>query len=164
MQTLAVELRTQKIQWVLDFIDFNGIHLLTQQLSAINATDQMRKTETDYLIQTDIIKCFSALLNHEAGIKKCLSYPEALHTIITAWYDSVARTKTSIMMLLSVLCQHSEEAFKLILSAVTHCKTLKHEDIRFERFVSSLHDIPDVDYKVCCCTSTQSTTKLFLFF
>lgn len=63
LQTVTVELRTQKTAWVEEFLNENGIYHLTTHLAAINAIQT--KEEQDFANQSDLIKCFASCLKVE---------------------------------------------------------------------------------------------------
>jgi hypothetical protein len=146
LQTLTVELRTQKLSFVEDFVNLNGIHLLTLHLAAVN--DLERKTESDYANQADLVKCFASTLKSEIGLKKFLNSSETLPTVVLSMYDCTIKTRTSILLLLSLLCQHSTDAFSLTLDTINTCKVVKREDARFSMLVGSLTEHNDVEYKI----------------
>ncbi|KAI9476055.1 MAG: diaphanous GTPase-binding domain-containing protein [Benjaminiella poitrasii] len=62
---LAVGLRTMPLSWVRQFIDMQGLQIVTNVLKALNKTKS--KQETSLAVEADILKCFKALLNNRVS-------------------------------------------------------------------------------------------------
>ncbi|KAI7889321.1 diaphanous GTPase-binding domain-containing protein [Mucor mucedo] len=63
---LAVGLRTMPLSWVRQFIDMQGLQVITALLKAFNKNKQ--RQELSLSVEADLLKCFKALLNNRASI------------------------------------------------------------------------------------------------
>ncbi|KAI8643934.1 diaphanous GTPase-binding domain-containing protein [Parasitella parasitica] len=59
---LAVGLRTMPLSWVRQFIDMQGLQVITDLLKAFNKSKY--KQDLSLSVEADILKCFKALLNN----------------------------------------------------------------------------------------------------
>ncbi|KAI8367155.1 diaphanous GTPase-binding domain-containing protein [Choanephora cucurbitarum] len=65
---LAVGLRTMPLSWVRQFIDMQGLLVITDLLEAFNKTKN--KQELSLSVEADLLKCFKALLNNRVKDEK----------------------------------------------------------------------------------------------
>jgi len=130
IQSLAVELRTQQVSWVDEFIKKQGIYHLAAALANVNAT--MNKREIEYLIQSDAVNCFYSILNLEEGFHAFLNTDEALNTLVMTLFDSKGKSKATILLLLAVVCKQEEQnsniqGCDMVVSALHLAKLIKRE-------------------------------------
>ncbi|KAI8068964.1 diaphanous GTPase-binding domain-containing protein [Thamnidium elegans] len=62
---LAVGLRTMPLSWVRQFIDMEGLQVITGLLKAFNKNKH--KQELNLSVEADLLKCFKALLNNRVS-------------------------------------------------------------------------------------------------
>ncbi|KAF1806705.1 diaphanous GTPase-binding domain-containing protein [Mucor lusitanicus] len=62
---LAVGLRTMPLSWVRQFIDMQGLQVITDLLKALNKSTN--RQEQTLSVEADILKCFKALLNNRVS-------------------------------------------------------------------------------------------------
>lgn len=114
LQSLAIEIKTQNIDWVKKFIENNGVSLLLVELSK---SIKVASTQYDYNIQHDLISCLISLLNTDDGADAILKYPDSLKTIVQTLEITHEKTQTQILMFLSLLSSYSKQAFFLIIDS-----------------------------------------------
>ncbi|KAI7864455.1 diaphanous GTPase-binding domain-containing protein [Spinellus fusiger] len=62
---LAVRLRTMPLSWVRQFIEMNGLLIMTDVLGSLNRVKHKRENEV--FTEGEILKCFKALLNNRVS-------------------------------------------------------------------------------------------------
>ena len=150
VQGLTVQLRSQQISWLEDFIHQGGMYQLTCLLaSTINffsffghyssstengqpGTHQTTLNNVEQL-RSVILMSFTCLLNFNKGIEAFLQQRDAIRTMALVMDGASLKNRSTILLLLALLCHHSgQEAFELILDAMNHYKLVKREKARFQ--------------------------------
>jgi hypothetical protein len=147
IQGLGVQLRSQKISWLEEFVKKDGLFYLTALMASMLQWDN--SDDMDALHQ-EVIICYNSLLNVEAGIAAFLNQPDAIRTMVLSLDGATVKNRSTIVLLLALLCHHSEEALHLTLDAFSHYRMVKREPQRFKGLIDSIFSTRDIQFKINC--------------
>jgi hypothetical protein len=147
VQALGVQLRSQKISWLEDFVKKDGLYYLTALMASMLQWDNTNDIDN---LHQEVIICYNTLLNVEVGIAAFLNQPDAIRTMVLSLDGSTVKNRSTIVLLLALLCHHSEEALHLTLDALSHYRLVKREPQRLKSLCDSIFTTKDIQFKINC--------------
>lgn len=102
-------------------------------------------------IRSECVRCIYKILNCQQGIEAMLCVPDGMRIFVESLFHCRnIKTKTTILLLLAILCSYSQEALHQILDAFSFYQRTKRESVRFQHLVTSVRSITNADYRVHC--------------
>ncbi|OBZ88766.1 Cytokinesis protein sepA, partial [Choanephora cucurbitarum] len=101
--SLEVSLRTRPINWVVQFIELKGFHVLCHALDYLNHSDQDRRN-TALELEIEIVRCIKAIVNTKVGGKEVIDHPEYIHAVVFSIVCPHWQTRKMVCELLAFLC------------------------------------------------------------
>lgn len=131
LDNLWVSLRTEPIQWVMSFIENQGLVALLTVLGQIN-----RKTEGALEREYVIVKCIKALVNLKDGADHALQVQKTVPTILGCLFSQhLATRKLATDVLVFLAHWQSPVGQKQVVSAFEKLKTQSGEFNKFESWL-----------------------------
>ncbi|KAL0476715.1 hypothetical protein AKO1_006186, partial [Acrasis kona] len=96
----------------------------------------------------DVLSCFRAVLNIEVGMRAVLSQPDVIRVIVLSLEKCTNANRSSILLLLALLCRYSEEALSLALDGLSHYKLVKREPRRFSSICDWIIKSSDIKLRI----------------
>ncbi|KAI7869247.1 hypothetical protein BDF14DRAFT_1951245 [Spinellus fusiger] len=101
---LEVSLRTRPIDWVMKFINLQGVRVVTNSLSHVNHKPESEKKDMNLDLEVEITKCVKVLLNSRWGIRETVAHPTYIHSIVFSVVCPHWQTRKFICDMLFFLC------------------------------------------------------------
>ncbi|EYB91861.1 hypothetical protein Y032_0201g1746 [Ancylostoma ceylanicum] len=133
LQDIAITLRTQCSSFIEQFVEAEGVRLLSNLLLRCQHGPG-REPQTLCLLGA-----FRALLNSTKGRAAVLQHPDALLAIARAIDINDCKCKIVAVEILSGLCFVPEDGHRQVLTALTQLSPILGERTRFQTLVSDLH-------------------------
>lgn len=131
LRSLGIALRTQPVAWVEQFVALDGPQLLVTRLKDLSP----RERDSD--VHPELLLCFKALLNVNAGRTCVLSNQAWINTFAQSWITRLLKVKTIVAEILGALCL-VEGGHRQVLIAMNHLRDYACERIRFQSVVNDL--------------------------
>ncbi|QIX01463.1 hypothetical protein AMS68_006980 [Peltaster fructicola] len=143
IQSLAVSLRTQPINWVRHFIDAQGQIALANLLNKINKRQQSgpapvtgMSTERDLDREYDIVKCMKSLMNNKHGADNALQHDKIIMALAASLTSPRLNTRKLVSEVLTFLCHWADgEGHLKVLQALDFLKSQQGENGRFDSWM-----------------------------
>ncbi|KAL9655075.1 hypothetical protein ABK040_008857 [Willaertia magna] len=146
LRTLSVQLRSEILSWVEEFLQKDGLTILLQILSLdLNEKEKKKniRDENSLLeqVRTLLLLCLKSLLNTKMGMEIFLNQkPEGIYLLVLILESCCLKNKASILLLLASLCHHSILAFQLTFESFLIRQQLKRLNFKFEDLIESLNE------------------------
>ncbi|OAD77065.1 hypothetical protein PHYBLDRAFT_109013 [Phycomyces blakesleeanus NRRL 1555(-)] len=101
---LEVNLRSRPIDWVVKFIDLEGVRAVIGGLKYVNHKPDEERKELLLDIEVEITKCIKVLLNTRWGIRETIGHPTYIHSIVYSLVCPHWQTRKFICDMLFFLC------------------------------------------------------------
>lgn len=146
-ELLAV-MRTAHKQFLIDFVDQDGITILTDLTRWYTGRDGMNDKESHILPQ--IMSCYKALMNNRVGMEAVLSIPDSITTFALGMDLSDPehlQTAQEVVMLLAVTCFYSPEGREMVVKAMDDLRLRWREKQRFQSLVETFSECSDNEFR-----------------
>ena len=152
LQGLRVSLSSKPVQWLLEFINNDGMKYLISTLSFVHSSS-FSTSSLFPQIQYEALKCLNLCLNHYIGLEKlveeytqCLS---CIQQIVFGLSASLSSSKAVSAKLLAVFASLDEQRY-MVLSALSQSAKLSKEPSQYFRLVLCLNEETSLEVKVNC--------------
>ncbi|KAI7872585.1 hypothetical protein BDF14DRAFT_1754945 [Spinellus fusiger] len=136
---LEVNLRTQSINWVGQFIDLKGFHGLANALESMHRKGT--RIEEDDDIEIEIVKCFKAILSTNSGAQEVISYPNHIYPIVFSLASSHWQIRKLACELLTFVCFRYDRGYRDILDGFELVKIYHHEANPFDLWLKGFEAV-----------------------
>ncbi|KAL0967544.1 hypothetical protein UPYG_G00253590 [Umbra pygmaea] len=132
--------------WMLQFLELNGLDLLMEALERLSGRGCARIA--DALLQLTCVACVKAVMNSSAGLHFILENKGYVRTLSQALDTSNTMVKMQVFELLAALSLFNRQGHHLALDALEHYKSVKMQQYRFSVIMNELHATDNVPYMV----------------
>ncbi|XP_048259001.1 disheveled-associated activator of morphogenesis 1-like [Haliotis rufescens] len=131
VDNLKTALRTQRMSFVVRFIEKNGLQ------SLLNYLCKMDYQSSESQIHTSIIGCIKALMNNSQGRSHVLAHPNGINIIAQSLSVENIKTKTAVLEILGAVCL-VPGGHRKVLNAMLHFQKHAGERTRFQTLICDL--------------------------
>ncbi|GBG26605.1 Formin-H [Hondaea fermentalgiana] len=145
---LYAVMRTAHKQFLLDFIDADGVSVLIDLTRWYTGRADRNEKESQILPQ--IMSCYKALMNNRVGMEAVLSIPDSITTFALGMDLSDPehlQTAQEVVMLLAVTCFYSIEGREKVVRAMDDLRLRWREKHRFQTLVETFADCGDNEFR-----------------
>ncbi|KAF7302007.1 Formin-like protein 6 [Mycena indigotica] len=149
---LLIELNSHasssEMQWVVEFIDENGMEVLDSLLASLVGGKRRSLTQTEQNVVFNLVKCLRVLLNTTPGLQRAFSSRTLITHMAYALHGSSLKLRGLVTRILAALCglpADRPEGQKLVLAALTDYRIEFEEAFRFEQLLEFMRDTFDAE-------------------
>ena len=143
--SLRISLGAQPVEWLIDFTEINGIDILLNILSSVEA--KPKKNSEDVQMESEILKCLKIIMNIQPGLDKVLKTSLGLRKIAACLSSDNMNTRITILGLLAAVCLcFDTDGHRQVLEAMSHYKLVHRENARFESILKDLKSSDNMEF------------------
>eukprot|EP00118_Oscarella_pearsei_P020704 m.225838 g.225838 ORF g.225838 m.225838 type:complete len:1192 (+) comp40023_c1_seq2:2428-6003(+) len=131
--------------WMVEFLDLNGLELIFASLSKLGERGYGRMM--DAIIQLSCVGCIKAVMNSRVGLEYITDTPRFVSMLAQALDTCNVMVKMQVFDLLSAVTLYSEMGYTLAFNALEDYKRLKAQRYRFSVVVNELKDAETDSYQ-----------------
>ena len=136
VEALKLTMRAADSEWLDDFYNAEGLRVIVERLGEIECL--VNKEDDDLRLQSELLKCLKAGMNHEAAIDKIKTNPALVPALALNLSSEDVYIATQVLELLAVLMVDGPEGHQMIVDAFSYFKLAKGERVRFFSLVDAL--------------------------